>query len=124
MTLYRAVGSEELELIELSGWKTFPPRMPEQPFFYPVLHEEYATQIAREWNVQHAGSGYVTRFEVDSAYAEKFPVRTVGSRKHQELWVPADTLEEFNHHIVGVIEVIAEYGPEGKVNQQNRSNTH
>ena len=37
MTLYRPVGREELALIEASGYKSFPPRLPEQPIFYPVL---------------------------------------------------------------------------------------
>ena len=46
--LYRSVGSEELELIKQSDSSAFPPRLPEQPIFYPVLTEEYARQIARE----------------------------------------------------------------------------
>ena len=44
-TLYRPVGPKELELIEQSGWKKFPPRLSEQPIFYPVMNEEYAIQI-------------------------------------------------------------------------------
>ena len=42
MVLYRPVGTEELKLIEESGYRGFPPRLPEQPIFYPVLHEDYA----------------------------------------------------------------------------------
>ncbi len=37
---------------------------------------------------------------------------TVGSRVHQELWVPAEERTEFNRNIVGVIEVIASFGKE------------
>ena len=48
--LYRPVGTEELDLIRASGFSAFPPRLPEQPIFYPVLTEEYAVQIARDWN--------------------------------------------------------------------------
>ena len=51
VTLYRPVGSKELELINESDWKKFPPRLYWQPVFYPVLNEEYAIQIARDWNV-------------------------------------------------------------------------
>lgn len=109
-TLYRPVGPAELKLIEKSGWRAFPARLPEQPIFYPVLNEEYATQIARDWNVPASGSGYVTAFEVDSQYLTKFEVRTVGSKIHKELWVPAEELEEFNDHIVGTIRVIARFG--------------
>ena len=108
-TLFRPVGPKELALIEASGWRQFPPRLPEQPIFYPVLNEEYATQIARDWNVRESGAGFVTRFEVDSEYLQRFPVQTVGGSVHQELWVPAEELDELNRHIVGLIEVIAEF---------------
>ena len=37
--LYRPVGPKELELIVASGYREFPPRLPEQPIFYPVLNE-------------------------------------------------------------------------------------
>ena len=107
--LYRPVGPAELELIADSGWCAFPPRLPEQPIFYPVLNEEYAHQIARRWNARDQGAGYVTRFAVDTEHLTRYPVQTVGSSMHQELWVPAEELAEFNRHIRGPIEVIAEY---------------
>jgi hypothetical protein len=109
VTLFRPVGPKELALIEASVWCSFPPRLPEQPIFYPVLNEEYARQIARDWNVKDNGSGFVTRFAVDTEFVSRYPVQIVGSSTHQELWVPADELEEFNRHIVGRIEVIAEF---------------
>src|SRR5512139_3324037 len=64
VTLYRPVGPAELDLIEASGWRKFPPRLPEQPIFYPVLNEGYAAQIAQRWNVPESGVGYVTAFDV------------------------------------------------------------
>lgn len=103
--LHRPVGPEELKLIEASGWKAFPPRLPDQPIFYPVTNEEYAIQIARDWNVKASGSGFVTRFAVDSDYLAAFPVQIVGGREHTEHWIPAEELEEFNRHIAGLIEV-------------------
>lgn len=105
VTLYRPVGPKELKLIEDSGWRRFPPRLPEQPIFYPVMNETYAAQIAREWNVPASGSGYVTRFEVDADYLSRFDVQNVGAAVHNELWVPAEELETFNDHIIGLIEV-------------------
>ena len=108
-TLYRPVGPKEWELIAASGWKEFPPRLPEQPIFYPVLNEAYAIQIARDWNVPASGSGYVTRFSVRTAFLSKYAVQTVGSALHQELWIPAEELAEFNRNIVGPIEIIAEF---------------
>ena len=107
--LYRPVGPEELALIEQAGWKKFPPRLPEQPIFYPVMNEEYAIQIARDWNVPASGSGYVTRFAVRTKYVSKFEVQNVGGHIHNELWVPAEELDEFNNNIVGQIEVTKEF---------------
>lgn len=108
-TLYRPVGPQGLALIEASGWTAFPPRLPDQPIFYPVTNEPYAIQIARDWNVKASGSGYVTRFAVDASYLARFPIQTVGGREHTELWVPAEELAEFNRHIVGLIEVTCRF---------------
>lgn len=74
VTLYRPVGPEELELIKNSGWKAFPPRLPEQPIFYPVVQKEYAVRIARDWNVAASGAGFVTRFDVDAEYLKQYPL--------------------------------------------------
>ncbi|RTQ53372.1 ADP-ribosylation/crystallin J1 [Hymenobacter gummosus] len=105
ITLYRPVNQAELDLIAQSGWRAFPPRLPEQPIFYPVTNEAYAAQIARDWNVPYYGVGYVLRFAVVADYAARFPVQNVGGPEHDELWVPAEELAEFNQHIVGLIEV-------------------
>lgn len=108
--LYRPVGLKELELIAAANFVAFPPRLPEQPIFYPVLNFAYAEQIARDWNTKtNAFAGFVARFEIDPVYAATFEVHTVGNRTHQELWVPADELAEFNRHILGQIEVVAAY---------------
>ncbi len=111
-TLWRPVGPRELALIEASGWKEFPPRLPEQPIFYPVMNEQYAEEIASKWNVRDSGAGYVTRFEVNSNLLQEFEIQTVGARHHQELWIPADRLPEFNANIVGQIEVVSSFGGE------------
>lgn len=108
-TLYRPVNEAELKLIEQSEWKAFPPRLPEQPFFYPVMNKEYATQITKQWNVPAYGAGYVTRFEVNTDYLKKYEVQNVGADIHDELWVPSEELSEFNENIVGIIEVMAKY---------------
>jgi hypothetical protein len=112
VTLYRPVGPKELALVEASGFRAFPPRLPEQPIFYPVLNEAYATQIARDWNstsAQNGNVGFVTRFEVLASFLAAYDVQTVGSRLHQEYWIPAEALDTFNGSIVGPIQVIAEY---------------
>lgn len=115
VTLWRPTGPEELALVEASGWLAWPPRLPEQPIFYPVLNEDYAIRIARDWNVPASGVGYVTRFEVDAAFAARYPVQQAGGRTILELWVPAEELDEFNRHIVGRIEVVHEFRPQPDV---------
>ena len=109
--LYRPVGPKELKLIADSGYRAFPRRLPEQPIFYPVLNEEYAAQIARDWNAKDPRKkvGYVTKFFVRRNFLARYEIKTVGSRIHQEYWIPAGDVEEFNANIVGPIEVIAEF---------------
>ncbi len=115
VTLYRPVGTKELALIEASGWTAFPPRLPDQPIFYPVTNEAYARQIARDWNTVHNEDrrGYVVRFDVRADLANSYERRVVGGREHEELWVPAEELTVFNSAIAGRIGLIAEYGPGG-----------
>jgi hypothetical protein len=110
MFLYHPVGLKELELIAEADFKAFPPRLPEQPIFYPVLNFEYAEQIARDWNTQsNSFAGFVTKFEVEDDYVKQFEVRVVGGQIHQELWIPAEELEGFNRHIIGKITVETAY---------------
>lgn len=108
-TLFRPTGEKELALIRASSWREFPPRLPEQPIFYPVLNEEYAILIARDWNTRDGGTGYVLRFEVEVEYLKQFSIQTAGSRTHQEYWIPAEELQVFNRHIIGLIEIVGEF---------------
>lgn len=114
--LYRPVGTKELELIEQSGWRAFPPRLPEQPIFYPVTNRDYAIEIARDWNVRHNDDkkGYVTRFAVDAAYLAQFDKKIVGASTHEEYWIPAEDLDVFNQHIRGLIEVTDTFVEQGE----------
>ena len=112
VTLYRPVGQAEFELIRDSGFREFPPRLPEQPIFYPVLNEEYATQIARDWNTKDANSGfagYVLRFDLLSSFLENYELHTVGDSHHREYWIPAGDLGELNKNIVGTIQILTSY---------------
>lgn len=108
-TLFRPMNDKELALIQQLNYEAFPPRLPEQPFFYPVMNEAYAIKITRDWNVPAYGVGFVTKFEVDSVYLQQFEVQNVGGAMHNELWIPADELSEFNRYIVGKIEVVGEF---------------
>ena len=109
LTLWRPVGPAELRLIAAAGMRAFPPRLPEQPIFYPVLTEEYAVKIARDWNVRADGAGYVTRFEVRRDFLAHYQVQEAGGRAHLEYWIPAEDLSAFNAALVGVIDVVAEF---------------
>jgi hypothetical protein len=109
VTLWRPVGPKELDLIRQSGMRAFPPRLPEQPIFYPVLTEAYAVKIARDWNVPASGKGYVVRFRVAKDFLDRYPVRQAGGKEHLEYWIPAEDIAAFNDALVGTIEVVAEF---------------
>jgi hypothetical protein len=109
LILWRPVGPKELELIRQTGMRAFPPRLPEQPIFYPVLTEEYAVKIARDWNVPASGSGFVTRFQVRRSFIDRYDVHHAGGQSHLEYWIPAEDLSAFNAAIVGTIEVVRSF---------------
>lgn len=112
MRLFRPVGQAELDLIEGSYNTRFPPRLPIQPIFYPVLTFEYARKIAEGWNTKDAASGYVgyiTEFDIDDTFIQGYEVQQAGGRDCEEYWIPADELETFNDNIIGPIRVIATY---------------
>ncbi len=106
VTLWRPTGPEELKLVEEAGWRAWPPRLPEQPIFYPVTTEAYAVKIARDWNVPASGSGFVTRFEVRKDVLYQYDVQVAGGREHEEYWIPAEELDAFNAAIVGEITAV------------------
>jgi hypothetical protein len=110
--LYRPAGPKELELVKQSGFKRWPPRLPEQPIFYAVTNEAYASQIAKQWNVYDSGIGYVTRFAVRKSFIDLYEIHQVGGATHTEWWIPAEDLELMNAELVGLIQVIAEYHEE------------
>ncbi|QQO09170.1 hypothetical protein [Breznakiella homolactica] len=110
MELFRPIGKKEYDLIKETAFRKFPPRLFWQPIFYPVLNYEYAEKIAREWNTADEASdfaGIVTKFEAEDTYIQKFEKHLAGSSLCEELWVPAEELEEFNSHIIGTITVVS-----------------
>jgi hypothetical protein len=109
VTLYRPAGPKEIDLVRESRYTKWPPRLPEQPIFYPVTNEQYAIEIASTWNVKQSGYGCVTRFHVRREFMERYEIHTVGGSNHTEWWIPAEELEELNRNIVGLIEIIHEY---------------
>ena len=113
VTLYRPTGPKELALVAESGHKRWPPRLPDQPIFYPVTNEQYAIEIARDWNVPASGEGFVTRFRVQKSFMARYPVQQVGAGHHTEWWVPAEALEALNDHIIGEIEVLWRFDAQG-----------
>jgi hypothetical protein len=120
VVLFRPVGARELALIEAADFRAFPPRLPDQPIFYPVTNEAYAVQIARDWNAKFNTDrqGFVTRFRVSADYLARFERQVVGGRQHEEYWIPAEGLGEFNENIVGRIEVVARFdGRSGTVEE-------
>ena len=95
-----------MELVRGSKFREFPPRLPEQPIFYPVLTEEYATQIARDWNTKDERSGfagYVVRLQMRTEFLSQYEVHVVGSSGHREYWIPANQLARLNENVEGTL---------------------
>ncbi len=125
VTLYRPVGPKELALIEASGFSAFPPRLPEQPIFYPVTNQAYAEQIARDWNTKHGEKvGFVTRFTVAAEFLSNYQRKIVGGSIHEEYWIPADRLSAFNAAIVGPIEVVSRFTEADRLAHEESANSH
>lgn len=77
-----------------------------------MLSEEYATQIARDWNTKDERSkfsGDVLKFAVRNEFLRNYEVHVVGSADHREYWIPGKDLPQFNANIVGEIEILAEF---------------
>ncbi|QSW87095.1 ADP-ribosylation/crystallin J1 [Flavobacterium endoglycinae] len=107
--LYRPVGLKEVELIAELDYNAFPPRLEWQPIFYPVTNQQYADQIAFEWNTVDEFSGFigiVTAFDVNSDFLKKYEIQNVGDKNHNELWIPSEELIDFNANIVNGIEIV------------------
>ena len=120
ITCYRPAGQNELDLVTQSDFKKWPPRLPEQPIFYPVTNEQYAIELT-QWNVTDFGAGYVTKYEIKKEFMDKYQIKTVGAKGHTEWWIPAEDLEEMNVNIIGKIEVIRKYTTEGEISVDSDS---
>lgn len=108
------MGRAEFDLIAAADFLAFPPRLDIQPIFYPVTTLAYAEEIARRWNTKDAVSafcGYALEFDIEAEWIARYPVQTVGSSAHQELWVPAEDLADFNSRLVGPIRVVSRFNP-------------
>ena len=115
VTMYRPTGQAEYDLLAACGFSQWPPRLPEQPIFYPVTNLQYAQEIAERWNTKDPNSGfvgYVFRFEVRESFASNYETHCVGARHHTEWWIPAEDLSELNANIVGRIELVKTFGLE------------
>lgn len=114
--LWRPVGLYELAKVIRADFRAYPPRLIEQPIFYPVLNQPYAEQIAREWNTRDSNSGYsgfVTRFDVRADVAGRYPRQIVGGKQHEELWVPAEEQAMLEAAFVGPIHIVEAWlGPQ------------
>ena len=110
MRLYRPVGLYELAKVAARDFRSYPPRLPEQPIFYPVLNRPYAEEIASRWNPGDPNSGFsgfVTAFVVPHDAAAAFPRRVVGASRHEELWVPSEDQARLEARFEGPIVVVA-----------------
>ena len=109
MRLFRSTGVAELRLVRDLDWRAWPPRLPEQSIFCPVMTFAYAERIARDWSAVDDAWGFVTPSDVAGDMAARHPIQEAGGRAHSELWVLAKDLAAFDRAIVGRIDVVAAY---------------
>ena len=105
LTLYHPVTPEELDYIKCSNWTQLP-APPEGEYFYPVPNTLYAGDIA--WGAYESEGAYVVRFNVPLEYLSRYRMESAGARWETAYVVPVTDLDDFNRHIVGVIEVVEE----------------
>ena len=105
LTLYHPVTPEELDQIKRSNWTELPsPR--EGEYFYPVPNPLYANDIT--WGAYEPEGAYVVKFNVPAEYLSRYRMETVDARWQAAYVVPVTDLDDFNRHVVGVIEVVRE----------------
>jgi hypothetical protein len=109
VTLFRAVGPAELELIRATGGSAFPKRVHHEPILTLTPSEEVARREARSWNVEDQRVGYVVRFEVDAGWLARYPVQDPdGAPQH---WIPNEEIAALNDRILTPIQVVAALRP-------------
>jgi hypothetical protein len=109
--LYRLISSGEMELIRSVNYGAFPPRLFWKQTFHPVSNEEYATQMARTWNLCDGKPVYLIRFQVRTDFLQPYEAQIDGEG-HKEYRIPSDGLEELDElerNMVGNIEVLSEF---------------
>ena len=107
--LFRPIGPGELAELAKLHFLKWPPRLSEQPIFYPVTNEKYAEEITVRWNVPQYKSGFVTSFILPKDFIESYEIHCVGCGYHTEWWIPAEDLEKLNSKIIGPIEILSAF---------------
>jgi hypothetical protein len=71
-TLWRPCGPEELALVEASDWKTWPPRLPEQPRY--DVHQAGGRTILEYWipaeDLEELNANILGRIEVVAEFRD------------------------------------------------------
>ncbi|XVV17413.1 hypothetical protein ACQP2X_24440 [Actinoplanes sp. CA-131856] len=112
VTLWRSVGQGVLDAVASSGWRAWPPQLPDQPIFSAVSDRQLAVRICRERAVPAEGVGYVVRFDLPRRFLDRAGAARGAGRDEFEYRIPASEVAELNTHIVGAIMEDADYrGP-------------
>ncbi len=104
--LYRAMGPGQLLCIQKSNWRAFPARLPDQAFFYPLSNLALAQNIARQWNQQRSGAGFVVEFSVNARFLQAYQKDELAGGEGYEYRIPAQDMDALNAQLVGPIKVV------------------
>lgn len=80
-TLYRPVGPDELDLIAASGYRAFPPRLPEQPIFIPSAHWHMSSTLPNDGMFATVAPGISlnSTWTANTSHDTRFIKRGIGS---------------------------------------------
>jgi hypothetical protein len=97
VTLWRATGRAERDLVAAARWREWPPPSPGRPDFQAFLDPALAAAATRERHVPAGGEGFVIRFGVRRAFLDRY--EAAGPEYH----LPAGDLGALNANLAGAI---------------------
>lgn len=108
ITLWRATAQPELDLLAATGWKAWSASLAGRRFD-AYLERRSAERIAQTSLATTVGVGYVTSFEVQSAFVDHCRQYRIGVGSNAVYSLPEAEMPSLNEHLVGAVTEQADY---------------
>lgn len=92
--LFRSVTSKEIELIKAADWNKFPPRIVDEPVFYPTATKDQAARSAIDLS-KLSGQGTVVEFPIAFGQMSgllRYMNKDGDRRNDEDSWLLVETL--------------------------------